>query len=452
MMIFRTWSSSGRLMAALGFSCGAALGAIALAGGAVGSALEMPRPDRALRDVLHTPPSLVEQRRPIELRYDVVCQADSFGKPCTPAGSLFVRRGGELEYRRIALASAGGTVLAATVDVPAQGVSYYAVIDDGGGSSMTVPAAGAAAPQRAWAVHALTPVNLGAHTFGRVRKPDGRAVAATWGTGTGALGLLTGRELARIGPSAFDVDRNGTVVVLDQVNDRLARYPAGGLAPSYTRIAFAGGEGALAVGADGTAFVLDQGAEPVVRSYRPSGALAGATAVHGTGADMLRSGPGGTSLHGYPEDMWKPIGGGVGALLKPDQQAAGARPGRPAEGGVEVVVRGGQNEAFFALVREDRALRAWRVSSPSNLGEIQLAEPFGNGMLVVLRVWTETKAEFVALALSPNGLADSFAIDSSQWAESAALGRFRLESGTLYQLRSTSAGAEIVTFDLGGAK
>ena len=122
MMILRRSSSSGRLTAALGFSCGAAAGAIALAVGAVGAAVDATSPDAALRDVLHTPPSLVEQGRPIELRYDVVCQADAFGKPCTPAGSVFVRRGGELEYRRIALAPAGGTALAATVDVPAQGV------------------------------------------------------------------------------------------------------------------------------------------------------------------------------------------------------------------------------------------------------------------------------------------------------------------------------------------
>ena len=167
---------------------------------------------------------------------------------------------------------------------------------------------------------------------------------------------------------------------------------------------------------------------------------------------MLRSGPGGAFLHGYPGDMWKPVGGGIGALLEPDQQAARARSGRLAAGGVEVVVRGGQNEALLALVRGDRVQRAWRVSSASTLGEIQLAEPFGDGMLVVLRVWTPTKAEFVALVLSPNGLAGSFAIDASQWAESAALGRFRLEGGTLYQLRSTSAGAEVVTFDLGGAR
>jgi len=450
-MILRKWNASGRLTAALGFSCGAAVGLIALAVGAVGAAVDVTSPDRGLRDVLHAPPSLVEQGLPMELRYDVVCQADSFGKPCTPAGSVFVRRGGELDYRRIALAAVGGTALATTVDVPGQGVSYYAVIDDGAGSSMTVPAAGATAPQRAWSVPALTSVSLGAHTFGRMRKADGRVVAAPWGTGLGALGLLTGRELVRIGPSAFDVDRNGTVVVLDQVNDRLARYPAGGLAPRYVRIAFAGGEGDLAVGADGTAYVLDQSAEPVVRSYAPSGALAAATEVEGSGADMLRTGPAGALLHGYPGDMWAPIGG-AGALLEPDQQAAGARPARPADGGLEVVVRGGREEAFFALVRGDRVIRAWRVSSASNLGEIQLAEPFGDGMLVVLRVWTETRAEFVALALSPDGLAGSLAIDATQWAESAALGRFRLRGKTLYQLRSTSAGAEVVTFDLGGAK
>jgi hypothetical protein len=97
-------------------------------------------------------------------------------------------------------------------------------------------------------------------------------------------------------------------------------------------------------------------------------------------------------------------------------------------------------------------LRAWRVTSGTNLGEIQLAEPYRDGLLVVLRVWTSQRAEFVALALSPSGLASSFAIDAAEWAESAALGRFELDGGRLFQLRSTPAGAEVVTFDLGGAR
>ena len=61
-MILRRMSSSRRLTAALGFACGAAVGMIALAGGLVGAAVAATgRRANALRDVLHTPPSLVEQ-------------------------------------------------------------------------------------------------------------------------------------------------------------------------------------------------------------------------------------------------------------------------------------------------------------------------------------------------------------------------------------------------------
>jgi hypothetical protein len=241
------------------------------------------------------------------------------------------------------------------------------------------------------------------------------------------------------------------VVVLDQVNDRLAVYPPSGAAPRYVPITFSGGEGDLTVGPDGVVYVLDQGAQPTVRTYSPSGAIVAATAADGSGADMLRAGPSGALLHAYPGDMWLPVGG-AGHLLQPSQQAVGARPGRNIEGGAEVVVHGGRTEALFALVRGDHVLRAWRVASGTSLGEIQLAEPYRDGLLVVLRVWTEANAEFVALVLSPTGLAGTFAVDAAQWAESAAFGRFRLDGDRLFQLRSTSAGAGVVTFDLGGAK
>ena len=222
-------------------------------------------------------------------------------------------------------------MLTATVDVPALGISYYAVVGDGAGNSMTVPAAGEAAPQRAWTMPALTQVSLGAHAFGRAKKPHSRVVTATWGSGQGALGILAGRELVRIGPSAFDIDVDGTVVVLDQVNDRLARYPAGGHAPTYTPIAFAGGEGDLALGADGTAFVLDQSAEPVVRSYARSGALRSTAVVTGTGADMLRTGPAGPIVHAYPGRDVGAAGGGpppssVLASRPPELGQAGSSP------------------------------------------------------------------------------------------------------------------------------
>ena len=83
---------------------------------------------------------------------------------------------------------------------------------------------------------------------------------------------------------------------------------------------------------------------------------------------------------------------------------------------------------------------------------MQLAEPYGDGLLVVVRVWTETKAEFRVLLLTPAGLAESFAVDRAEWAESASLSRFRLHGTTLYQLRSTPSGTAIATFEIGGTR
>lgn len=441
----------------VGFVFGGLAGLTVLTSGVVAAGVDA-RPatrsatiERGLRDVLHTPPLLVARGQRVSVRYDAVCQSDGFGRPCELAGNVFIRRSGELAFRRVPLVAREDSTLTAALDgvTAGDGFSYYAIIEDGSGSTITVPSGGAAAPQRAWTVPAVTVASLGTHTFGRTRQPDGRSLAAAWGNGANALGLTTGRDQVTIGPSAFDVAPDRAITVLDQVNDRLAVYTQGRV--KYVPIAFAGGEGDLAIGADGWTYVLDHAAAPVVRAYTRTGAPAGVARIDDRGADMIRTGPGGALVHAFPGDMWLPVSR-AGAPLEPTAQAAGALAGRSVAGGVQVVVHAGQAEAFFALVRDDRVLRAWHVTSATNIGEVQLAEPLGDGLLVVLRVWTESNAEFVALVLTPRGLTTSFALDANEWAESAALGRFRLHEGTLYQLRSAPSGAEIVTYDLGGVR
>lgn len=441
----------------VGFICGGITGLTVLTSGVVAAAVDSvpltraTAVERGLRDVLHTPPLLVARGQRVNVRYDVVCQSNGLGEPCELSGIIFVRRNGEFGYRRIPLVASEGSALTAALDGVAagEGFSYYAIVEDGSGSTITVPAGGAAAPQRAWVVPAMTVAPLGTHAFGHTRRPDSRSMTASWGSGTNALGLITGRGQVAIGPSAFDVAPDGSITVLDQVNDRLAVYSHGRV--RYEPIVFAGAEGDLAIGADGTTYVLDPGAEATIRTYTQAGASAGVARIAGSGADMLREGPGGAFVHVYPGDLWLPAGG-AGRLLEPTAQVSAARAGRSVAGGTEVVVRATPTQALFALARGDRVMHAWRVTSAANIGEVQLAEPFGDGLLVVLRLWTDTEAEFVALVLSPAGLAESFAVDAAEWAESAALGRFRLAGGRLFQLRSTSAGAEVVTFDLRGAK
>ena len=254
--------------------------------------------------------------------------------------------------------------------------------------------------------------------------------------------------MARIGPSAFDVAPDGTVAVLDQVNDRLVMYGSG-TAPRYVPIAFTGGEGDLALGADGTHTSSTRRRSRSSAATRLQ-ALSLPTSVAGSGADMLRAGPSGALLHAYPGEMWLPVGG-AGQLLQPSQQSAAARPVLPAAGGAEVVVHARRTEALFALVQGDRVLRAWRVASGSNLGEIQLAEPYRDGLLVVLRMWTSQRAEFVALVLALR----SRRLVRRRRCRVGRVGR----SWPLQARRRPSVpaafdpgGAEVVTFDLGGAK
>lgn len=408
-----------------------------------------------LRDVLHSPPLLLERGKPVNLRYEAVCESDAFGAPCALTGDLYVRASGQTAFARIPLVTESDSALEATLPATiatAGAFAYYAVIRDGQGETFTLPRGGASGPERGWFLDDVRAVDLGEHRFGQTRVPDATAVQASWGSAPNSLGLLSARNQATIGPSAFDVAADGSVVVLDQVNRRLATYARDGAAPRYSTIPFSGGEGDIAVGADGVTYVLDSVASaPVVRAFAPGNSSPSPLAVAASGADMVRTGPSGAYVHGFPGDVWLPVTR-LGAPLSAAAQAAAATAGRSLADGAQIVVRGSATSALVALVQGDYVLGAWRVSSSTPLGEIQLAEPFGDGVLAVVRVWTNDRAEFEALELSPTGLDKSFAIDSIEWAESAALGRFRLHGNGLYQLRSGRAGAEVVTFDLGGGR
>jgi hypothetical protein len=79
---------------------------------------------------------------------------------------------------------------------------------------------------------------------------------------------------------------------------------------------------------------------------------------------------------------------------------------------------------------------------------VQLAEPHGNELAIVLKTYTEDRAEYVVLVLRQRGVAERFSVEPSEWAESAPLARFRLAGSSLYQLGSTPAGAFVDRFDL----
>jgi len=101
-----------------------------------------------------------------------------------------------------------------------------------------------------------------------------------------------------------------------------------------------------------------------------------------------------------------------------------------------------------ALVDAVGVRRSWRIRSATPLAEVQLAEPLGNRLVLVVRAYTDGADEFLVLVLDQRGALERFAVDSADWAETAPLSRFRLVGSSLYQLGSTPAGLFVDRFDL----
>jgi hypothetical protein len=437
-----------------GFVLGAVVGATVLTVNVVGAS----SPERgAVRaagfgEILHTPVLLARAGEPVELSFDVVCGAekDAPESHCNPTGSVFVRPVSGSTFSKLPLEREPDGLLSAVVPAgeTGAGFDYYVVMDNGRGQTASLPEAGADAPQHVWPLGDWTTVDLGAAHFRQARVPSSLVRELSWGRGDAAIGLDSGREQSRIGPSAFDVAPDGSVVLLDQVNRRLVLLRRG-IRPAHVPIAFSGGEGDLAVDGAGTIYVLDSATRPMVHAFTSAGASIATVALAEPTADMIRIGPSGPLVHSYPSEMWLPTGPGR-PPFGPERQLATAQPARSADGGLGVVVHASSAAVRVALVRGDRVVRAWLLHGESSFGEVQLAEPYGDGMVVVVRLWNEKHAEFRVLRLGPKGLVQSFDVTPAEWAESASLSRFRLHGNTLYQLRSDPSGIEIAKFEIGG--
>ena len=409
-------------------------------------------------DAVHVPPVLTRAGDPVTLRYAIVCAPRDDGEPCDGSGSVFVRRGQSGPFQELALRrgedSRDGRYF---VDLPRgiaswpSGFSYYATLRNrGSGATITVPAGGAAAPQRSVPLRDATEVALGAHAFGRDRAPDERVVAATWGSDVGNAGLLGSRELGFVGPSSFDVAADGSVVVLDQVNGRIQHWSRVGV--KATTVDVSGGLADFALEPGGAMDVLEPPSrvspDPVLRSFRGDGTPLWVQRLSDRTWAKLAVGQAGPVVQQQPSEQWLPVAE-HGAALGRAAQAGHGRPGQPFANGREVVVeRVGSAELRLAELVGNTVVRSWRITSATPLGEVQLAQPRGDRLIVVAKTYTDDRSEYVVLVLDRSGVVNSFAVESLEWAESAPLARFRLAGSSLYRLGSTAAGLFVDRFDL----
>lgn len=427
------------------------LGGIVLSSVSTGGAAP-PLPP-ALVEAAHLPPLLRLPGEPSTLRYAIVCRPRADGRPCEGAGDVYVRAGQTEPFRRLALRRGDDAVEGRYfADVPPEiaaapdGFSYYAVLrDEATGAALTVPAGGSSAPQRSIVLRKAVEVDLGAHAFGRARSRDVRVVAAEWGSAVGEAGVAGTRELGFVGPSAFDVDAHGGVTMLDQVNGRLQRWAQGRV--TATSVDVSGGLADLVVEPDGTVDVLEPPNRalpaPVLRSFDAAGALKSVRRLADRTWAKLAVGPAGPVVQQQPSEQWLP------AAVDRASQARHGRPGRPVANGREVLVqRVGAGELRLAETAGSATVRAWRITSSTPLGEVQLAEPLGSRIAVVVKTYTDLRDEYAVLVLDRTGIVEELSLAAPQWAEAAPLARFRLHGSSLYRLGSTPSGVFVDRFDL----
>ena len=453
----------GRPVAVAGLLAGGVVGATAalLVGSAI--AQRSAATPQGVVDATHVPPLLTLAGEPVSLTWDVHCAPAGVEDPeeaCHAAGSVFVRAPGHGAYREIPLAERRTHGLRQlSTDVPAQlaagrdGLEYYAVLRPTDGESRILfPSGGAAAPYRAHRLRDPLDVDLGTHAFGATRSPSARIATARWGDGPLDVGLEEGRNLDPIGASSFDVDASGAVFLLDEAHRRLLRWTPGETTPARVPLSIDGRLADVAVAGDSSIYVLESvpplgRSTPLVRRFDEHGRDLDMIETAERTPAQIRLGPNGPVVLESPSHQWMPvtIGGEPASAVA---QRAHGHSGRPLRGGGEVVVLRRDNEILVALVDGGAVRRSWRITSRTALGEVQLAEPFGRRLLLVVRVYTESESEFVVLVLDPQGLDARFALDPADWAETAPLARFRLVGESLYRLGSSPTAAFVDRYDL----
>ena len=428
-----------------------------VAGRAVASHLtDVPLPP--VLEATHLPPLLTRPGEQIELRYDVYCaEGDDEDPPCAVDGTVFARAGtaGAFDTFPVRLETSAEegryvALLPRQIAESRDGFSYYAIFRSrSSGAQITLPAGGGAAPQRSVPIGPSVAVRLDAHVFGRTRAADARVAEAAWGDGTNDAGLEQGRNLPPIGGASFDVGRAGKVYVLDEAHRSVLAWRPGASGPSRIPLAVNGTLADMSVADDGGIFVLETtgGSEGrgVLRVFGPDGSPRGTGEIPER-ASVVRRGPTGLVVLQQPSGQWTSVASD-GRVLPPLVQETTGRAGRPVEGG-EVIVLRRANEIRVALVSAGAVRHSWIVSSETPLAEVQLAEPVGDDLLVVVRVYSGDRDEFKVLVLGKRGVVRSFSVDSADWAETSPLSRFRIAGSSLYQLGSTPAGLFVDRFDL----
>lgn len=368
---------------------------------------------------------------------------------CRPSATAYVRSTTSEPFRPLRLVRQhDGSYLVrvpATISKAPRGFEYYiAAHDSTSHQQASYPIGGAAAAKRSFLLSRPTVVDLGPARVAAIRAPDRRVVSVAWGKRPGEVGLAD-MEAGYEGVSAFDVSRTGSVWLLDQVNRRALRFSSAAGSKAIP-LAIAGVRSALAVGRDGEIYVLEDG-RYVLREFTPAGRTVASLGVPDDMATGIRVLPTGVYTQLEPSEQWAPLIRRNAAL---DQRSviAGVVAGEPLADGRQVVVWARRDVRVALLAGNGVVERSWRVVGAAAATGLELAEPVGDKLVLVLDVSNGKQSGYEVVVLQGRHVVERFSVPRQVWTDPEPGGEFKLVGSSLYHMGSTKHGVFVDRYTL----
>jgi hypothetical protein len=302
---------------------------------------------------------------------------------------------------------------------------------------------------------------LGIHRFGHLSKPE-TIVASAGPKDVGFWEPEVGEDGAPYGPWSYEVAQDGSVWLLDVVNERLLVWsPDRPSRPTRTvQLPFRAPVD-FALGPGGLLYVFSAPAGEPHYLYALTSAgevLWKERTIMRIFNSQLRMGPDGTLYYHVPGvSRWVPVATPNGGPIARPEQRRLASLYQPLPGGLRLVSAFAPHEARFALIDQDeQVVRAWRVTSRTRLwpGPATPAR-IGGDLVVALDVSRQAKSDFLLEDLvvrlgKRGGIRQVVSLDPHAVVVDSPITGLRVgPNGDLYQLRSDPAqGVSIARYSL----
>ena len=300
-------------------------------------------------------------------------------------------------------------------------------------------------------------VALGAHTFGTLTPAE--SVAAR--VGPDGVGWVNPTEGSSYGPGSFELAADGTVWLLDEVNNRLLTWRSGRPDQPASRVPVPASSVDFALGPNGTIYLTT--ARPGETMMLNAVGADGQTRWRAPLAEnlfnaKLRMGPD-RILYQVTPSLWIPVADASGSPLSVTNQRRMTLPYQPLTGGrrLQVTYRSAREIRVVLSDAAGRSERTWRITGKTDMAAPDAALPavIGSDVVLPLDVFRSTPAwrlEQLALRLTASGASVRLHLDNAIWGE-LPVTEYRVgPNGGFYQLQtSRSTGVTILRYGLTAA-